>query len=226
VAACLFVGDGLAEFAGDLIRVIFGASHSEPWKFVASQSAAAAGGASLAAAALLVALGIRAARPDGRLGWASIALAGAFALLCAAYSFELAAVLQLSFNPPGKFIGGLGTIVGGHFVTAAAAVVAGVAFFTSNGRRRRGEAWQARRESSLGIAASVFTLGFLATSIGLMLLASSEGGGGRNVAERWLLAVGQLMLALAAVCGAVGFFLSRRDAERRAPAPVAPEPAA
>jgi hypothetical protein len=226
VAACLFVGDGLAELAGDVTRVIFGANHSEAWKFLASQSAAAAGGASLAVAALLVALGVRTARPDGRLGWASIALAGAFALLCAAYSFELAAVLQLSFTPPGKFTGGLGTIVGGHFVTSAAAVVAGVAFFTSNGRRQRGEDWQDRREGSLGIAASVFAVGFVATSIGLMLLAASEGGGGRNVAERWLLAVGQLMLALAAVCGAVGFFLSRRDAERRASASAAPAPAA
>lgn len=214
-AACLFVGVGLAEFAGDLIRVIFGASHTQPWQFLASQSAGAAAGASLAIAALLVALGVRATRPEGRLGWAAIALAGSYALLCAAYSFELAGYLQLPLTLPRELTGGLGTIAGGHFVVAAAAVVAGIAFFTANGRRQRGEAWQAQRESSLGVAASVFAVGFLVASIGLMLLSSSEGGTGRNKAEEWLQAVGQLMLAFAAACGAVGFFLSRRGLEQR-----------
>lgn len=221
-AAALFVCDGLAGLAGDLIRVIFGSGHSQSWQFLASQGAAAAAGASLAVAALLVALGVRAARPDGRLGWASIALVGAFALLSTAYSFELAGFLHLPFALSDEFSGGLGTIAGGHFVVAVAAVVAGVAFFTSDGRRRRGEAWQAQREGSLGIAACVFAVGFLAVSIGLMLLSSSQGGSGRNKVEEWLQAVAELMLALAAVCGAVGFFFSRRDAERRASSSVVP----
>ncbi|HEU5242788.1 MAG TPA: hypothetical protein VFU33_00175 [Gaiellaceae bacterium] len=225
-AAGLFVGQGLAELAGDLMRVIFGASHSQSWQFLASQSAGAAAGAALAVAALLVALGIRATRPDGRLGAAAVSLAGSYALLCAAYGFELAGFLHLPFTLPARFSSGLGTIAAGHFAVAVGAVVAGVAFFTSDGLRRRGEVWQAQREGSLGAAASIIAVGFLGAGIGLMLLSSSQGGTGRNKAEEWLQAVGQLLLALAAVCGGVGFFRSRRDADRRAAELPVPAPAA
>jgi hypothetical protein len=48
------------------------------------------------------------------------------------------------------------------------------------------------------------------------MLFASEAGSGRFATEQWLQAVGQLLLAPAAACGAVGFFRSRRDAGRRA----------
>lgn len=164
-------------------------------------------------AALIVAIGVVAIRPDGLLGWASIALAGYFALLCAFYSFELAGLLAL-FTPPARVSWGAGTVAGGNLVVAAAAVVAGIAFFSSNGRRKSGVPWQAQREGSLGSAATVFAVGFLIGSVGLMLLAA-QSGGGRIVSEEWLRAVAQLLLAFAAACGAAGFFRSRRDAEQR-----------
>jgi MFS family permease len=225
VAAGLFVGYGLAQLAGNLVLAIFESSHSAPWQFIGAESAGAAAGAIVAIAALLVAVGIRSSRPDGRLGSASIVLAGSFALLCASYSLELAGYLDFPFTVPGRVSGGLGTTAAGYFVEAVAALVAGVAFLTSNSRRRRGEAWQAQRESSLGIAASVFAVGFLVASAGRMLVASLEGGTSRNKAEEWLQAVGLLLLALAAVCGAVGFFVSSHEAGRRGSPPAAPAPA-
>lgn len=125
------------------------------------------------------------------------------------------------FSPPGRVSWGLGTTAGGYVVVAAGAVVAVVAFFGSNGRRKRGAPWQAQREGSLGIAAIVFAVGFLVVSIGMMLFASLAGSG-RTGAEEWLQAVAQLLLALAAACGAVGLFRSRRGLEQR----DRPDPAA
>ena len=136
-------------------------------------------------------------------------------MLATAYSFDLSGFLKLG-SPPAEISWGLGTRAGGQLVAAAGAVIAAVAFFTSNGRRKRGEPWAARREGSLGTAAIVFGAGFLVTSVGLMLLASQINGDGRSEAEYWLQAAAQLLLAVAAACGAVGFLLSRRDAERRA----------
>ena len=67
----------------------------------------------------------------------------------------------------------------------------------------------------MGIAAIVFTIGFLVGAVGLMLLASHSGDTGRRVAEYWLQAVAELLLAGVAACGVVGFFLSRRELEQR-----------
>jgi hypothetical protein len=214
-SAGLFMGFGLSALAAALIDLVESwGSQFEPWEFKADGVAQAAAGAALAVAALLVLLGFLSARPDGLLGWGSVGLSGHFALLAAAYSFNLAGFLRLG-SPPGEVNWGLGTHAGGNLVAAIGAVVAAVAFFGSNGRRKRGEPWAARREGSLGVAATVFALGFLVASVGLMLLASQITGDGRSEAEYWLQAVGQLLLAFAAVCGAVAFFGSRRDAERR-----------
>jgi hypothetical protein len=216
VAAVLFVGHGLAQFAGDLLRTIFGASDPGAWQFIAAVSAGSAAGASLAVAAVLVAIGIRSSRPDGRLGAAAIALAVSFALLCAAYGIDLAGYLDLDLPTalPSDLTDGLGTIAAGQFVIAVGALVAGLAFLGSNGRRLRGEAWQAQRERSLGIAATVLAVGFLVASVGRMLVSSAENGSSRNTAEAWLQAVGLLLLAPAAVWGAIGFFVSARAATR------------
>jgi hypothetical protein len=208
VAAVLFVGHGVAEFAANLVRTIFGASHSEAWQFTSSFGAGAAAGATLAIGAVLAAIGIRSSRPDGRLGAASIALAASLALLCAAYSFDLAGYLNFPFQLPGHVRDGLGTTAAGEFVAAVGALVAGLAFLASHGRRLRGEMWQAQRERALGLAASIMAVGFLVAGAGRMLISTSASGTSRNEAEAWLTAVGATLLGLAAVCGAIGFFVS------------------
>lgn len=224
VSAGLFAGFGVASLAAALIDLVESwGSAFEPWQFKADGIAEAAAAAGLVVATLLVLIGVLSARPDGLLGWGSVGLAGYFGLLATAYSFDLSGFLKFG-SPPGEISWGLGTRAGGHLVAAAGAVIAAVAFFTSNGRRKRGEPWAARREGSLGTAAIMFGVGFLVASVGLMLLASQINGDGRSEAEYWLQAVAQLLLAIAAVCGAVGFFLSRRDAERRAASPAAPAP--
>jgi hypothetical protein len=215
VSAGLFAGFGVATLAAVLIDLVESwGSAFEPWQFKADGIAQAAAAASLVVATLLVLIGVLSARPDGLLGGGSVGLAGYFGLLATAYSFNLAGFLKFG-SPPGEVSWGLGTHAGGNLVVAAGAVVAAVAFFGSSGRRNRGEPWAAQREGSLGTAAIVFAVGFLVASVGLMLLASQVGGDGREVAEYWLRAVGQLLLAFAAVCGAIGFFFSRSDANRR-----------
>lgn len=72
-----------------------------------------------------------------------------------------------------------------------------------------------QREGSPGIAAIVIAVGYLVATVGLMLIAAHAGGLGRDVAEDWLQAVGELLIGMAAACGAVGFFLSRRGLEQR-----------
>ena len=217
VSAGLFAGYGVSLLADALIELVQQWGFSGlPWTFRASGCAEAAAGLSVALAGALVAIGLLSSRPEGLLGWGSIGLAGHFGLLAAAYSFALAEVLTFSFGAlPGEISWGLGTHAGGQFLAAAGAAVAAVAFFVSNGRRKRGEPWHAQREGSLGIAAIVFTVGFLVGAVGLMLLASHTGGGGRRVAEAWLQAVAELLFAGVATCGAVGFFLSRRGLEER-----------
>jgi hypothetical protein len=215
VSAGLFVGFGLSALAAALIDLIESwGFRFEPWELKADGIAQAASGATLAIAALLVLIGVLSVRPDGLLGWGSVGLAGSFGLLAAAYSFNLAGFFKLG-SPPGEISWGLGTHAGGNLVVAIGAVVAAVAFFGSDGRRKRGVPSAAQREGSLGTAALVFALGFLVTSVGLMLLASQITGDGRSEAEYWLQAVGQLLLAGAAVCGAVGFFGSRSNAVQR-----------
>ena len=221
VSAGLFAGFGVASLAAVLVELIqsWGVPF-EPWEFKADGIAEAAAGASLAITALLVLIGVVSARPDRHLAWGSVGLAGYFGLLATAYSFDLSGFLKLG-SPPGEVSWGLGTRAGGQLVAAAGAVIAAVAFFSSNGRRKRGEPWAAQREGSLGTASIVVGVGFLVAGVGLTLLASQINGGSRSEAEYWLQTVAQLLLAIAAVCGAVGFFLSRRDANRRRAAQTA-----
>lgn len=216
VSAGLFVGFGASMLAAALVELVeTWGSPFEPWEFKVEGIAIAAAGASLVIAAVLVLIGLLSARPDGLLGGGSVGLAGYFLLLAVGYSFNLAAFLSLSAFLPSEISWGLGTHAGGNLVVAAGAVVAAVAFFIANGRRQRGESWQARREGPLGIAASVFAAGFVIATVGLMVLASQITGNGRIEAEYWLQALGQLLLAVAAACGAIGFFFSRGDANRR-----------
>jgi hypothetical protein len=221
VSAGLFIGFGLSTLAAALIKLIESwSSPFEPWEFKVDGISEAASAASLAIAALFVLIGVLSARPDGLLGWGSVGLAGYAGLLATAFSFNLAGYLRFG-SLPGAVSWGLGTWAGGQFVVGVAAVVAAVAFFNSSGRRKRGTPWAAKREGSLGTASIVFGVGFLITSVGLMLLASQINGAGREEAAYWLQAVGQLLLALAATCGVVGFFRSRGDAENRAAAQAA-----
>ena len=217
VSAGLFAGYGIALLANALIDLVQEwRLPNEPWAFRASGCAAAAAGLSVGIAGVVVAIGVLSNRPDGLLGWGSIGLGGHFGLLATAYSFSLAELLTFRFGPIRAEVSwGLGTTAGGELLVAAGAAVAAVAFFVSNGRRERGEPWQAQREGSLAIAATVFTVGFVVATVGLMLLASGSGDIGHRVAEDWLQAVSELLLAGAAACGAVGFFLSRRELEQR-----------
>jgi hypothetical protein len=217
VSAGLFVAFGLSALAAALIDVVESwGSLFEPWEFKAGGIANSAAALSLVIAAMLVLIGVLSARSDGLLGWGSVGLAGWAGLLATVYSFDLAGYLSFRFvHIPGEVTWGFGTRAGGHAVVGVAAVAAAIAFFKANGRRRRGEPWAARREGALETAAIVFGVGFLFSSVGLMLLATQVNGDGREEARYWLMAVAQLFLAFAAACGAVGFFRSRRDAERR-----------
>ncbi|HKD94440.1 MAG TPA: hypothetical protein VKB43_06990 [Gaiellaceae bacterium] len=216
VSAGMFAGYGLSTLAAALIELVKSWGFSfQPWQFKADGIGETAAALSLAIAALVVLIGVLSARPDGLLGWGSLGLAGYAVLLATAYSFNLAGYLNFGPGIPREISWGLGLRAGGEFFVAVAAVAAAVAFFGSSGRRKRGEPWVARREGSLGIAAIVFAVGFLFVSVGLMLFASQITGIGREEAAYWLMAVGQLFLAFAAVCGAIGFFSSRNAANRR-----------
>ena len=72
-------------------------------------------------------------------------------------------------------------------------------------------------EGSLGSAAIVFAVGFGVATVGLILIARHAGFSARYEAEQGLQVVAELLLALAAVCGAIGFFASRREILRAAP---------
>jgi hypothetical protein len=216
VSAALVAGYGASLLANALIELVQNWGFQQQWTFKASQCAGAAAGLTVLVAGVLVAIGLLSSRPDGLLGWGSVGLAGHFGLLAAAYSFELAAFLTVFFGTiPGQVSWGLGTNAAGQLLVAAGAGVAGVAFFISSGRRKRGEPWQAQREGSLGNGAAVSAFGFLLSTVGLLLLASHASGSGRSLAESWLQVVAEFLLAGVAVCGAVGLFLSRRGLEER-----------
>lgn len=209
VSAGLFAASGVSGLAGPLTELIQEWDYHQPWTYTAGQCAGAAAGLSLAVAALLALIGVLSSRPDRLLGWASIGLAGHFGLLAASYSFELA--WFLTFGVPGTTSWGLGTTAAGQLVAAGGAVVAAVAFLVAAGRQRRGELWGAEREGSLGSAAIVLALGFAVATVGMILLAWLADPSSRNEAEQWLQVVAELLLALAAACGAIGFFVSRRE---------------
>lgn len=115
LSAGLFAGYGVSLLAGALIELVRDWGFSQSWTFKASQCAGAAAGLSVAIAGALVVIGVLSSRPDRLLGWGSIALAGYFGLLAAAYSFELAGFLTFPLNTlPGEFTWGLGTLAVGQ----------------------------------------------------------------------------------------------------------------
>jgi hypothetical protein len=154
VSAGLFVGFGLSILVAALINLIKSGG-LEPWAYKVSQSAEITAGAFLAVAAVLVLIGVLSARPDGILGWGSVGLAGYFAMLAVAYSFELAGILSF-VSPPAEISGALGTHAFGHLVTAAAAVVAAppssaravAASAVSRGRHSGRARWESPPSSS------------------------------------------------------------------------------
>jgi hypothetical protein len=196
---------------------------------VASEAVQGAAALFLLIAAVFVAVGGANVDPglrwgrDGRLGWASISLAVGFASLMTAEI--LTAVTGSAFAS----FSGLSTA--GSVVTAAGwglgigvGVCAAVGFLIA--RERRSDVGALRtRDLLLAVGSVVLAIVFLLTGVGGTLRASavsdlgvsapSGSGFGQVEAYFWLLAIGQLVLIVGAICGAIGFFLAFRS--RRGP---------
>jgi hypothetical protein len=216
LALALYAGGALASFVSDLLSAIEYGTNSARGTYVAGYAVSCAGDIVLGVAAVIAALafGLAAAAPgrrDGRLGWASVVLAGAL-------TFKFTSMILVLSALSGSYIAGgvtngLGVGIGGVVVQVAGTVVAAVALLLAGGRQRGGAEWLSAREGLLGVAAAVLALGFLLSGIGEMLYAggvSSLGSGGERVAAAWLGAVGELIILGASACAAVGFLLSRR----------------
>jgi hypothetical protein len=151
-------------------------------------------------------------RRDGKLGWAASVFA-ASRVFSMVSGILLLVFYSDNFLPSG-ITSGIGVAVAGDAVEIAAAVLVAVAFFLSQQRRARAQAWLALRDGLLAVAAAVLVLSFLLTGIGKMVYAgglSSAGfSNGKSVAGAWLDGVASLVELAAAACVSVGFFLSRR----------------
>ena len=189
VAGAFFVAYGGATLVGDLIGLSEDFSRNPTWLYTAAECAAAAADLSLVVAAALVARGVLSTAANPVLGWACLVLGARFALAAAGYGFALAGLYHF-VSPDGRFTGGMVSIAVGQSLAATAAVTAAIAF---NGG--------SRRERGLGVAAAVFSLGFLTIAVGWTLFATLDSG-----ATNWLAASSDLALAVAAAVGAAAFF--------------------
>jgi hypothetical protein len=200
------------------------ATHDFSGTGVAGEAALGAGAIFLLIAAVFVAVSAADVGPglqwrrDARRGWASISLAVGFALLMTGEI--LTAVTGASI---GSFFGlsTAGSVVAaaGWGLGIGAGVTAAVGFLIS--QQRRSDDGARLRDLLLSVASFVLALAFLLTGIGGMLRAStvsdlavgapSGSGFGQVEAYFWLVGVGQLVLMVGAICGAIGFFLAFRS---------------
>jgi hypothetical protein len=192
VAAGLFAAYGASQAVEPVLELV-NAPSGAPWKFTATDAAFAAHGVALLVAAALVVRAVLSGSPGWLLGWASLLVAAYFALIAAAYGFELAETYDL-LSPAGRVVGGLVAIGTGYFVAAIAAFKAAIALATAD----------SRREWDLGVSATVFAAGFLTTTAGFITLATLGGG-----ALICLYASFPFVLAAAAGFGAAAFFSTR-----------------
>jgi hypothetical protein len=205
IAAGLFAAYAAAAFADHLIFLIN--TGDEPWKSTASQWASVAEGLALLVAALLIRIGLRSSRPGRLLGWGCLVLAGHYLLSASAFGFGLAGYYDF-FSPSARVVATFIASAVGYLVAAIAAVKAAIAF----------RAGGSRRDRELGVAAILFAVGFLITTGGAIISASSAGR-----VSLWLTSFYVLALAVAAGVGAAAFFsLEQRDGPD---IPVMPNPA-
>ena len=187
-SAGLFAAWGAATMISQLINLIDGAGFGGDFKwFSMAEVAFAAGALALVLAAGLVFVAVRSTAPRSTLAWACMALAAHFALVAAAYGFDLAGYDSYS-SPGGRVTSGLIVGAAGWCIAATAAVKGAIAFSTGGMRRSR----------ELGIAAVVFAVGFAIAAVGLMLYAIQW--------QSWVVALSELALAGAAAVGAAAFF--------------------
>jgi hypothetical protein len=219
IAASLLAVAFLASFISDtLLASVFG-THDAAQRATAAFAAQATADLALAVAALLAAAAFLSSSPrtvssfprrEGILGWASVGVGAAFALMMAGTILILTFYSDLGAT--GGYTSGIGVVSAGDGVAIAASIVTALAFFLSRWRSLQGQLnhWS-RRDGLLGIAFSALFLAFLLTAIGEVIVAAADpanGVKGKAVAADWLGAVGDFGLAAATACAAAGFFAS------------------
>jgi zinc-ribbon domain len=233
----LFGAAASATLISDLLRAIEDAVQHGPGTYVAAAAVAAVADAAVLTAAVIASLAFFSSRSpaeagrDGKLGLAASAFAAS--LLFSTVSGILRIIAYSGNYLPSGITSGLGVEVAGDAVEIAAAVLVAVAFFRSQQRRDRAQAWLTPRDGLLAVASAVLVLAFLLTGIGQMVYAGALSSAGfsssQSVAGAWLGGVASLVELAAAVCVSIGFFLSHRAqglaGTRTANTPTMPQPA-
>ncbi len=191
IAGCLFAAYGATAFVSSLLSLI-NVPSSEPSKLTLALVASVVSELALIGAAVLVAVGVGSGSPGRLLSWGCLALAGHYALAACAYGFSLAALYDFT-SPDGRVLAYYLASAAGYLVVACGAFKAAIAFATGGSRRDR----------ELGVAAILFSAGFLLASVGLILSTTS----GTTV---WLHTAYVFMLGVAAAVGAAAFFSSEQ----------------
>jgi len=145
---------------------------------------------------------------DERLGWATGLGAGALLLICV--SRILVVIFFSDLGASSGLTTGFGIDAAGQFIAVGAFVVAAVGFFAS--ARRVSADLRLGRDLLLGIAAAVFSSGYLLVGIGDLVVAaalSKNGFDGSTIADGWLSTVQDFAFAAAAACVSIAFLITR-----------------
>jgi hypothetical protein len=142
---------------------------------------------------------------DRRLAWASIGLAGSYALAMVGQLFLIS--YSSDHAASGGFIAGVSVAAAGGAFAAGAGSIGAVAFY--NSQRPQRQTWIGRlppRDALLGLATAIFAVAFLLMGLGLILEATAgRGFDSTRIALLWLAGVSSFGNAVASVCAAVGF---------------------
>jgi hypothetical protein len=204
-------------FVASVIEAVTDISEDTFGRVVAYDVTSAVGAALLVAAAFMVAAGFRlsgAREVEGRnlrLGWGAALVGGSFALSVAGGITIL--TLYSDLGATSGLTAGLGIDAGGSLAAVVASALAAVGLFGAALASGQTDAWLARRELWLGIAAGVLIGALLTSSVGSMIAAAAgpdNGFGGADVANAWLTASGLFLTAAAAGCACAAFFNTRR----------------
>ncbi len=146
---------------------------------------------------------------DGRLGWANLGLA------LGAFLFMVTGILESLVDRviSGGYTDGMEIAAAGQGVGALAAITAAWAFLISRQHQRKQVDWVPQRDSTLGLATSVFAVAFLLMMVGAIVEASAASASHfdvKGVAALWLYSATNLAFTVAAASASIGFFRSAR----------------
>jgi hypothetical protein len=142
---------------------------------------------------------------DRRLAWASIGLAGSYALAMGGQLFLVS--YSSDHAASGGFIAGVSVVAAGGAFAAGAGSIGAVAFY--NSQRPQRQTWIGRlppRDALLGLATAVFAMAFLLMGFGVILQATAGRGlDSTRIVLLWLTGVSSFGNAIASAFAAVGF---------------------